>query len=165
MSSSHTQDISVSVLLISLFSKEILVPKAMVADILSWDDELYLPAREHAKDWKIGNYLWKDKQVPLICIETLVDDKSVDAKMYKPKVAIIKSVQHISDDRHYAIRCDGFPRPLILGEQSLNNLAIELDQDWVNYAINIGSRELEILDFVQLENAIWASQEAYSHSA
>ena len=165
MATSHRQDISVSVLLISLFNKEILVPKDMVADILSWDDELYLPARNHAKDWKIGNYLWKDKQIPLICIETLIDDKLIDAEMYKPKVAIIKSVQHITDDRHYSIRCDGFPRPLILGEQALNNLAVEHDQDWVNYSINIGSRELEILDFVQLESAIWPSQEPYSHSA
>ena len=165
MNTSQTQDTSVSVLLISLFSKEILVPKAMVTDILTWDDELYMPARAHAKDWKIGNYLWKDKQIPLVCIESLIDDKPVDAKMYKPKVAIIKSVQHVSDDQHYAIRCDGFPRPLILGEQSLNNLAVEHDHDWINYSINIGSRELEILDFVQLESAVWASQEPYTHTA
>lgn len=165
MNSAQAQHASVSVLLISLYSKEILIPKAMVTDILSWDDELYLPAREHAKDWKIGNYLWNDKQVPLICIETLIDDKAIDAEMYKPKVAIIKSVQHVDEERYYAIRCDGFPRPLILSEQSLNNLAVEQEQSWVNYCINIGSRELDILDYVQLESAIWAQPEPISHTA
>ena len=165
MISSQTQEVSVSVLLISLFNKEILVPKAMVVDILSWDEELYLPARNHPKAWKIGSYLWRETQVPLVCIETLMQNETVDEEMHKPKVAILKSVQQNSDNQYYAVRCDGFPRPLILGEQSLNNLAVEQDQDWVNYSISIGSRVLDILDFIELERVIWAEQEPISHTA
>ena len=161
----QAQDVSVSVLLISLFNREILVPKVMVIDILSWDDELYLPARSHAKAWKIGSYIWQDIQVPLICIETLIQNETIDAEMHKPKVAIIKSIQQNSEKRYYAVRCDGFPRPLILGEQSLNNLAIEQEQDWINYSISIGSRVLDILDFDELESVIWTDQEPISHTA
>ena len=165
MVSNQAQDVSVSVLLISLFNKEILVPKVMVTDILSWDSELFLPARSHPKAWKIGNYLWHETQVPLICIETLMQIEAVDTEMHKPKVAIIKSLQHGSGNQFYALRCDGFPRPLILGKQALNNLAVEQDQDWVKYSISIGSRVLDILDFNELESVIWADQEPLSNSA
>lgn len=165
MDSNQAQEVSVSVLLISLFNKEILVPKVMVVDILSWDEELYLPARNNPKAWKIGLYLWQENQVPLVCIDTLIQGEAQSNEMYKPKVAIIKSLQQNSENQFYAVRCDGFPRPLILGEQSLNNLAVEQDQDWVNYSISIGSRVLDILDFNQLENAIWDEQEPISHTA
>ena len=155
MSDVNAKDTSVSVLLLRLQEKEILIPKAMVADVLSWNEELFFPARVQTDAGKLGEYFWNDWRVPLVCFERLIRSKAHEEEMLKRKVVIIKAYQKGFESEHYAIQCRGFPKPLILSEQSLNNLDVEDDQEWLAYSISIGSRVLDIPDFASLESAIW----------
>lgn len=161
MATDDINDASVSVMLLRLQHKEILVPKAMVADVLSWKDELLSPAKTQT-NWKLGEYLWRDWRVPLVCFESLIEPGFRREEMQKPKVVIIKSFQKGFENDHYALMCLGFPKPLILSEQSLENLHIDDEQDWIEYSISIGSRVLDVPDFISLQSAVWTMPNAVS---
>ena len=165
MSAQENKDTSVSVLLLRLQHKEILVPKAMVADVLSWKDDLFVPAKVNRGEWKLGEYRWGDWGIPLVCFESLIQDNFQREEILKRKIVVIKSFQKGFENDCYAIQCRGFPKPLILSEQSLDNLDIEDDQDWIEHSISIGSRVLDVPDFASLENAIWSMPESVSYSA
>ena len=158
MSVQEIQDASVSVMLLRLQHKEILVPKAMVSDVLSWKEELFSPAKTHSS-WKIGEYLWQDWRVPLVCFESLIEPGFNREPLQKPKIVVVKSFQKGFENEHYALLCQGFPKPLILGEQSLENLHIDDEQDWIEYSISIGSRVLDVPDFESLQSAVWTMTE------
>lgn len=155
MASLEKQDSSVSVMLLRLQHKEILIPKAMVADVLSWKQQLFSPIKTHSS-WKLGDYLWNDWRIPLVCFESLIEPGFHREDLQKPKVVIVKSYQKGFEDEHYALLCRGFPKPLILSEQSLEHLHIDDEQDWIEYSISIGSRVLDVPDFVSLQSAVWS---------
>ena len=159
------KDNSVSVLLLRLQHKEILVPKAMVADVLSWKDDFFSPSKRHRGDWMLGEYQWKDWKIPFVCFEGLMQHGFQREEIMKRKIVIIKSFQKGFDGEHYALECRGFPKPLIISEESLNNLHIEDDHDWIKYSISIGSRVLDVPDFAALQSAVWSADESISRSA
>ncbi len=156
---------SVSVLLLHLQHKEILVPRAMVADVLSWTDDSYLPALTQSVSWKLGEYVWNDWKIPLVCFESLIQPDFQREEIVKRKIVVIRSFQKGFEKDHYAVECRGFPKPLMLSEESLNNLHIEDDQDWVAHSIYIGSRALDVPDFSALQSAVWSMDESISRSA
>lgn len=147
-------DASVSVMLLRMHDKEVLIPKAMVADVLSWKDELYTSSKT-ANHWKLGEYSWQDWHVPLVCFESLINPNFHREELTKPKVVIVKSFLKGFENEHYALLCRGFPKPLILSEQSLENLHVDGKHDWIEYSISIGSRVLDVPDFISLQNAVW----------
>ncbi|MFK7793928.1 MAG: hypothetical protein AB8B89_01130 [Gammaproteobacteria bacterium] len=156
---------SVSVLLLRLQHKEILIPKAMVADVLSWKDIFFSPAVRQISAWKLGEYAWNDWKIPLLCFESLIQSDFQREEIVKRKIVVIRSFQKGFEDDHYAVECRGFPKPLILSEESLDNLHIEDDQDWIAHSISIGSRVLDVPDFAAVQSAVWSMDESISHSA
>ena len=160
---SNTQekkDTSVSVLLLRLQHKEILVPKAMVADVLSWKDNFYSPSITKRAEWKLGEYSWNEWKVPLVCFESLIDSDFQREDVVKRKIVVIRSFQKGFENDHYAIECRGFPKPLILSEESLDNLHVEDNQGWIAHSISIGSRVLDVPDFSALQSAVWSMGES-----
>ncbi|MFK8027083.1 MAG: hypothetical protein AB8C40_03385 [Gammaproteobacteria bacterium] len=158
-------DKSVSVLLLRLQKKEILVPKTMVADVLSWKDNLFTPAITHKADWKLGEYAWNDWKIPLLCFESLIQNNFNREEIVKRKIVVIRSFQKGFENDHYAVECRGFPKPLILSQESLDNLHIEDNQEWIAHSISIGSRVLDVPDFAALQSAVWSMDESISRSA
>ena len=150
-----SQDDSVSVLLLRLHKREILVPKSMVADVLSWRQALFSVVKTADSKARLGEVLWNNKSVPLICFESLMDTDSSEQVMLKRKLVIVKACQKNFQNQHYAIQCRGFPKPLIISRQPLNGLDVKGEQTWIAYSIHIGSRVLDIPDFAALENAVW----------
>lgn len=166
MADLNTQnDKSVSVLLLRLQKKEILVPKTMVADVLSWKDNQFTPALTHKADWKLGEYVWNDWKIPLLCFESLIHNSFEREAIVKRKIVVIRSFQKGFENDHYAVECRGFPKPLILSEESLDNLHIEDHQDWIAHSISIGSRVLDVPDFAALQSAVWSMDESIIRSA
>ncbi len=165
MSLENNQDRRVSVLLLRLQHKEILIPKAMVVDVLSWNKDLFSPAKVNRGEWKLGEYLWNDWNIPLVCFESLIQPDVNREEILKRKIVVLKSYQKGFENDHYAIQCRGFPKPLILSEESLNNLDIEDDQEWIAYSMSIGSRVLDIPDFVAMESTVWSMQHPVEHTA
>ena len=165
MSTQEVKDKSVSVLLLRLQHREILVPKAMVADVLSWNENLYCSPKRQVNQWKLGEYSWNDWQVPLICFESLIDADFEAEEVLKRKVIVLKACQKGFENEHYALQCRGFPKPLILSEQSLENLDIDDDQEWISYSISIGSRVLDVPNFSTLEDTIWSMPESIADRA
>lgn len=160
-----SQDNSVSALLLRLQHRELLIPKAMVADVLSWSEELFAPASASESSWRLGKYDWNEEKVPLLCFEKLMQTPTAQEELLKRKVIVLKACQSEYADRHYAIHCRGFPKPLILSEQSLDFLDTEVNQEWIEHSISIGSRILDIPDFAALEGAVWFSQSADLHQS
>ncbi len=165
MSLENNQDRRVSVLLLRLQHKEILIPKAMVVDVLSWNKDLFSPAKVNRGEWKLGEYLWNDWNIPLVCFESLIQPDVNREEILKRKIVVLKSYQKGFENDHYAIQCRGFPKPLILSEESLDNLDVEDDQDWIAYSISIGSRILDVPDFEAMENTVWSMQHPVSNTA
>lgn len=160
-----TQDTSVSALLLRLQQRELLIPKAMVADVLSWNKESFVPAASSDSSWRLGQYYWHEEKIPLVCFEKLIQTDSAKEELLKRKVVVLKSSQAEYADKYYAIHCRGFPKPLILSEQSLDFLDTESTQEWIAHSISIGSRILDIPDFAALEGAVWFTHSAIDQSA
>ena len=162
---SAPQENSVSALLLRLQQRELLIPKAMVADVLSWNKELFVAAASSESSWRLGEYYWKEEKIPLVCFEKLIQTSSASEELLKRKVVVLKSRQTEYANQHYAIHCRGFPKPLILSEQSLDFLDTESNQEWIAHSISIGSRVLDIPDFDALEGAVWFTHSAVHQSA
>ena len=160
-----SQENSVSALLLRLQQKELLIPKAMVADVLTWNAELFVPASSQQANWNLGQYNWHEQLVPLLCFEKLMQTATAQEELLKRKIVILKASQQEYAGRFYAIHCKGFPKPLILSEQSLNNLNSENNREWIAHSISIGSRVLDVPDFVALEGAVWFKQTELHNSA
>ena len=137
LSASISQENSVSALLLRLQQKEILLPKAMVADVLTWNNDSFLSAASGSSNWHLGEYKWCEEQLPLICIEQLMQTATAKEEILKRKVVILKACLPENANQNYAIHCKGFPKPLILSEQSLNNLDTENHQEWVAHSISM----------------------------
>lgn len=152
---------SISVLLLKLQSLEILIPKVMVMDVLTWNENLFNVQRQSNRDWWLGEYEWQGQNVPLVCFEQLLQTKSAKQEIQKRKIVILKA----GDNEHYALHCRGFPKPLILSQESLDNLAKESVQDWIAYSVLIGSRELNIPDLPALETLIYQDQSLLHQTA
>lgn len=165
LNATSSQDNSVSALLLRLQQRELLIPKAMVADVLSWSNEAFIAASGSDSSWRLGKYYWQDERIPLLCFEKLMQTPSAQEDLLKRKVVVLKSSRAEYIDRHYAIHCRGFPKPLILSEQSLDFLDSESDQEWIAHSISIGSRVLDIPDFAALEGTIWFTHSAMHQSA
>ena len=159
------QDNSVSAMLLRLQQKELLVPKALIADVLTWNADLFVPASSQDADWKLGQYDWHAQLVSLLCFERLMQTSTAQDELLKRKVVILKACQPEHAGRFYAIHCKGFPKPLILSEQSLNNLNTENNQQWIAHSISIGSRVLDVPDFAALEDVVWFQQAELHRSA
>lgn len=162
---SHASDHSVSVLLLRLQSMELLIPKAMVADVLSWNEDNYQMSDGQTEDWHLGEYEWHERTLSLVCFEKLIQTEQAQESMLKRKVIILKGVADENKGHHYALHCKGFPKPLILSESSLDNLSQSVDDEWVAYTMLIGDRLLNIPDFHKIENTIWMHNKAISQSA
>ena len=91
MTNNDIQDRRVSVLLLRLNQKEILVPKAMVADVLSWNKDLFTAAKVNRGEWKLGEYSWNDWNIPLICFESLIQPDKNKEEMLKALSAKLNS--------------------------------------------------------------------------
>ena len=165
VNSSAAQENSVSALLLRLQQRELLIPKAMVADVLSWNRDLFVAAASSESSWRLGKYQWKDEEIPLVCFEKLIQTTSASEELLKRKVVVLKSSQTEYASQHYAIHCRGFPKPLILSEQSLDFLDTDSHQEWIAHSISIGSRVLDIPDFDALEGAVWFTHPAVHQSA
>ena len=157
------KDKTVSVLLLKLQSMELLIPKIMVVDVLSWNDSDRISSASYDAEWKLGEYGWKEEYIPLVCYEKLVGTEHCEDRMLKRKVVVIRSSQQ--PDQHYALHCKGFPKPLILTESSLNELSKKSDNYWLTHSMSIGSRILDIPDFTKLENSIWPQETKVSGTA
>ena len=159
----YQKEKTISVLLLKLQSMELLIPKIMVADVLSWNDSDRISSSSYDAAWKLGQYSWKEKYIPLICYEKLIGTEHCDKKMLKRKVVVIKSNQQ--SNQYYALHCKGFPKPLILTESSLNELSQQSSNSWLSYSMSIGSRVLDIPEFDKLENSIWPQEEQVGETA
>ena len=160
-----SQENSVSALLLRLQQRELLIPKVMVADVLTWNSELFVASSSTESSWRLGEYYWKEQKIPLICVEKIMQTPSAHEELIKRKVIVLKSCQSEYADRHYAIHCRGFPKPLILSEKSLDFLDAETNQEWIAHSISIGSRVLDIPDFAALEGAVWFTHSELHQSA
>lgn len=164
-SATNVNDNNISVLLLRLQSIELLVPKAMIADVLSWSADDFEMADEHEEDWKLGQYEWQERSLPLVCLEKLIQTEHAEDSMLKRKVIVLKGVGEESKGHHYALHCKGFPKPLILSQSSLDKLSRPVDDDWFAYTMLIGTRLLHIPNFHKIENYIWLDNKAISQSA
>lgn len=164
-SAATIEESSVSALLLRLQQRELLVPKAMVADVLTWNTESFISAASNSSNWQLGKYQWREEQLPLICVEQLMQTKTAKDEILKRKIVILKACLPENTNRHYAIHCKGFPKPLILSEQSLNNLNTENHQEWIAHSISIGSRVLDVPDFAAIEGVIWHTKTDLHQSA
>ena len=89
--------------------------------MLSWKDKFFSPAITQRAEWKLGEYAWNDWKIPLVCFENLIQSDFHREEIVKRKIVVIKSFQKGFENDHYAIECRGFPKPLILSEESLDS--------------------------------------------
>lgn len=156
-------DNTISVMLLRLQSMELLIPKAMIADVLSWNKDDYINNHLSKENWQLGDYAWHGRDLPLICLEKLIQTEHADESMFKRKVIILKCVEN--KEHHYALQCNGFPKPLILNESSLDRLSQSVEDNWCAYTLLIGSRLLHIPDFHQVEKFIFSDYNGMIQSA
>ena len=100
---------SVSTLLVRLFTFEMLVPKSVVVDIVSWGKSKYISERASSSRLHIGKYTWNGEILPLLSLDK-IDSAGVEAEIAKSKVVIMKSI-HGDMRMHYALEARGLPKP------------------------------------------------------
>lgn len=147
---------SVSTLLVRLFTFEMLVPKSVVVDIVSWSKSQYISERASSSRLHIGKYTWSSEILPLLSLDK-IDSTRVETDTAKSKVVIMRSI-HGDERFHYALEARGLPKPLIINESTLRYAEDESERELFAFNVRIGNRRLYIPDLEQLEQ-LASSQE------
>jgi chemosensory pili system protein ChpC len=99
-------------LLVPLASERLLVPRACVAEIVSWTEPEPV---SQAPPWYLGMFPWRGSLVPLISFEGVLG-QLIPTASSRSRVVVLHALTGQAGPRHLAILTQGFPQLIRLTE-------------------------------------------------
>ena len=95
-------------LLIPLSKDRLLVPRACVAEVISYTEP---PPRENGSwpDWYIGSIDWNGRSLPLVSLDEAREESSA-RRQARRRIVIFHGLTEHMRGRHYGILTQGFPQ-------------------------------------------------------
>ena len=117
---SNEAAVDISAVLLPMTGQLLIVPSAMVAEIIKRRDLVQPPG---APDWLLGQVKWHQVRVPVISFESLNDDAITDpASGSRIVIFAALSEPELMPVRHYALLTRGVPNLLRLTPEDLHEI-------------------------------------------
>lgn len=136
-------------LLIPLSGGKLLVPNAVVAEIIAHRE----PDVPHSQpEWLRGMLHWRGKDVPLVSLETLLGISAKGGKE-KPRIVIFYGLQNADNLPFYAINTIGMPTTLLIKEDTLESPK-KVKRAGILASVEIEGKSAWLPDFDYLEKLL-----------
>lgn len=144
-------------LLVPLSSGQLLLPSAVVAEIINYNEPEKIP--EVKENWLNGILFWRNQRVPLLSLDTILslsgNENLVDTS--KRRTVILYGLEASQLLPFYAFMATGVPRALIANEENLTQ-PTEERRTGINFSVQIvleDNKEMAwIPDLTYLENLL-----------
>ena len=135
-------------MLIPLQQHYLLLPNSTIAEVIPMPRVSTITDKP---DYWVGQCAWHSLQLPVIDIESLVENESYDVSDAN-KLCVIHGINSTVNLSVYALPCYGVPQLIHLNESVLKQAQETEDSDYIHYQIQIGNQVAYIpnLDAVEI---------------
>lgn len=87
---------------------ELLLPGAVVAEVIAWATPLAYPREMPA--WVLGGFDWRSMRLPLVAVQCLADGVEPPAPGPASRIVVVKGLKHHRDLPFYGIVAEDIPQ-------------------------------------------------------
>jgi len=150
LSTVHSKD-TLHCLLIPLQEVKILLPNTAVAEVIAYVSPEPV---ENAPDWLLGNIIWRDEKVPLLCFELLVGKQERSVQ----RIAVLNTLNGNPDLPYMALAIQGIPQLRLIQEAGIVVTETDSKTDAVAASIDFAGESVLIPDLDALEQKLFAAK-------
>jgi chemosensory pili system protein ChpC len=140
---------SVRSLLLQVTGGQLLVPSAVVAEVVTYREPEQSGA---AFPWLHGVMRWRGQSLPVLSLEHLLGIPVKDAKTHV-RIVVLYGIYHPEQIPFYALLAKGMPSSVTINPASLHS-AKAIKRPGVTASANIEERTVWLPDFVYLEKLL-----------
>jgi len=134
-------------MLIPLQQHYLLLPNSTIAEVIPMPR---VKLAENMPSYWVGECNWHTQQLPVIDLESLVEDKDYDTTDAN-KLCVLHGINESADIETYALPCYGVPQLIHLNESALKLAQDTEDSDFLHYQIQIGNQVAYIPNLDKIE--------------
>lgn len=154
--STAAQDPAIRCMLLPLNGRTLLIPNAVLAEVISYSEPDHPVARV---DWLTGRAAWRGVNVPLVAVERALG-LGEPGEGHRAQVAILYGVGAHGDCPYWGLRLQGIPRSVLLTGEGIEDLPGEPGLELVRGEVRVGEEAAVVPDLPAIEQAIAAALEA-----
>ena len=154
MSETSTTD-SLPCILIPLQQHYLLLPNDAVIAVSPYSE--LTEASDKPESW-VGEYSWNNQQIPVIDLESLVEEKPADLEGIK-KLCIVRSINADNSVTAYALTGFGSSQLIQINQTALQLATEVLDSSFLHCQIQIGNKVAYIPNLDNIEVMLDRNQE------
>ena len=140
----------IACLMVPVSKRLLLVPSTSVAEIVPFTA---VSRVADAPDWLLGNYHWREQQVPLISFEQLNGENRPDLHS-RCRVAVLNNTGQSDGLPFIAIMTQGIPRLARVTEEEIQQLDLTTDKKPFELMhVSLAGEEAVVPDIVGMEKA------------
>lgn len=112
---------SIRCLLIPITDHNLLLPAAVVAEVIDYREPDPLPDRLADREWLLGFTSWHDQQVPLVSMEAVMTGERADPSI-RARIVILKGTGQRSQLPHFGVLTRRLPRLTTIFEPTVEHM-------------------------------------------
>ncbi|HET8701641.1 MAG TPA: chemotaxis protein CheW [Nitrococcus sp.] len=116
-----TQAESIRCLLIPVIDHNLLLPAAVVAEVIGYQEPDPLPDRLADQEWLLGFASWRDQKVPLVSMEAVLTGERADPSV-RARIVILKGIGERSQLPYFGLPTRQLPRLTTITEDTIERL-------------------------------------------
>ena len=106
---------TVRCLALPITGEKILVPNAVVAEVLTADT---VSAVSGGPEWLLGSLTWRGCVLPLVCMEAAIGGTRLEAGV-RSKIVIMKALSACESLENFAVLVQGIPQQVLASEHTV----------------------------------------------
>lgn len=112
---------SIRCLLIPVADHNLLLPAAVVAEVIDYQEPEPLPDRLADQEWLLGFASWRDQKVPLVSMEAVMTGERADPSVHA-RIVILKGAGQRSQLPYFGVLTRQLPRLTTICEPTVEHL-------------------------------------------
>ena len=117
----HSQVDSIRCLLIPLVDHNLVLPVAVVAEVVAYQEPDPLPERIAEQQWLLGFASWRDQKIPLLSMDAVLTGEQA-APSVRARIVVLKGIGKRTQLPYFGMLTQQLPRLKTFSEPSVERL-------------------------------------------
>lgn len=148
LSTVHSKD-TMHCLLMALQEVKILLPNTAVAEVIGYTTPEVV---ENGPDWLLGDIIWRDEKVPLLCFELIGGIAKQDP--VASRIAVLNTLNGNPRLPYFALLIQGIPQLRLIQESNIVVAETDEEADVVAASIDLSGESVLVPDLDRLEQRL-----------
>lgn len=148
-------------LLVPLANSRLLLPSAVVAEVAGFTPP---SSREDAPEHVLGTIPWRQRALPVVCMETLVENQQPDNFGPRARIIVLYGLDSAERLPFYGIMAHGIPRAYMAGRSNITAeplaeedpafLPVSLDNEGDAFLPNLDSLQASLVEWLEIQDSV-----------